>query len=158
MATQMQALYTGRSGHLVVVAEFLRRGYNAAIPEVDRGDDIFVVEDASGRLSRVQVKAALGRGKGRHYAQYQLSVAQLRRQHTPELHYVFAICYDALWRDFLVISREDLYVKQNLHGLGTVKADSLYLRLSFGPGDVLCKGIDLQPFRCNWSNWPEIQH
>jgi hypothetical protein len=70
MPTQLQTLYTGRSGHLAVVAQFLHRGYNAAIPEVDRGEDIFVIEDESGKLSRIQVKAANGHGVGRHYALY----------------------------------------------------------------------------------------
>ena len=35
--------YTGRAGHLAVMAELLIRGWNTAIPEVDVGDDIFVV-------------------------------------------------------------------------------------------------------------------
>lgn len=34
--------YIGRSGQLVVLAEFLRRGYNAAIPEVDMGESHFM--------------------------------------------------------------------------------------------------------------------
>jgi Mn-containing catalase len=33
MATQMQTLYTGTSGHLAVMAHFLHLGYNAAIPK-----------------------------------------------------------------------------------------------------------------------------
>lgn len=35
--------YTGKSGQLAVMAEFLIRGYNVAMPEVDEGDDVFVV-------------------------------------------------------------------------------------------------------------------
>ena len=38
-------LYTGRAGQLAVMAELLLRGWNTAIPEVDVGDDIFVVRD-----------------------------------------------------------------------------------------------------------------
>ena len=49
-------LYTGRAGHLAVMAELLIRGWNTAIPEVDVGDDIFVVHDSDGNLHRVQVK------------------------------------------------------------------------------------------------------
>lgn len=36
-------LYLGHAGQMAVMAEFLVRGYNVAIPEVDVGDDIFVV-------------------------------------------------------------------------------------------------------------------
>lgn len=32
---------------MAVMAEFLMRGYNAAIPEVDIGDDILVVTDSN---------------------------------------------------------------------------------------------------------------
>jgi hypothetical protein len=53
-----QHLYTGKSGQLAVMAELVSRGYNVAVPEVDIGDDIFVVRDRDGQLSRVQVKTA----------------------------------------------------------------------------------------------------
>lgn len=36
-------LYVGRAGQMAAMAEFLLRGYNVAVPEVDVGDDIFVV-------------------------------------------------------------------------------------------------------------------
>jgi len=45
-------LYLGRAGQLAVMSEFLTRGWNVAIPEVDIGDDIFVVRDSDGNLSR----------------------------------------------------------------------------------------------------------
>ena len=48
-------LYVGRAGQMAVMAEFLVRGYNVAVPEVDVGDDIFVVKDNDGEYSRVQV-------------------------------------------------------------------------------------------------------
>jgi hypothetical protein len=38
--SKKQNLYTGRSGQFAVMAEFLRRGYNVAIPEIDIGEDI----------------------------------------------------------------------------------------------------------------------
>lgn len=43
-------LYVGRAGQLAVMAELLLRGYNVAIPEVDVGDDVFVVRDRDGDL------------------------------------------------------------------------------------------------------------
>ncbi|MEZ4731127.1 MAG: hypothetical protein R3E79_28740 [Caldilineaceae bacterium] len=47
-----RALYIGRSGQMAAMAEFLYRGYNAAIPEVDIGDDIFVVKDSNGEYAK----------------------------------------------------------------------------------------------------------
>ena len=48
--------YLGKAGHLTVMSEFLMLGWNVAIPEVDIGDDIFVVQDDNGTLRRVQVQ------------------------------------------------------------------------------------------------------
>lgn len=42
----MSTSYTGKAGQLFAMSEFLMLGYNVAIPEVDRGDDIFVVRDS----------------------------------------------------------------------------------------------------------------
>jgi hypothetical protein len=41
-----------------VMSEFLTRGWNVAIPEVDIGDDIFVVQDDDGTMRRVQVETS----------------------------------------------------------------------------------------------------
>ena len=54
----MQNLYVGRAGQAMIMGEFLIRGYNVASPEVDRGDDLFVVRDEDGVLKRIQVKTA----------------------------------------------------------------------------------------------------
>ena len=51
-------LYVGKAGQLYVMSEFLMRGWNVAMPEVDTGDDIFVVEDENDTFYRVQVKTA----------------------------------------------------------------------------------------------------
>ena len=60
--SELQNMYKGRSGQLAVMAELLARCYNVAIPEVDRGDDIFVVEDGSDNIWRIQVKTAFAEG------------------------------------------------------------------------------------------------
>src|SRR3954469_7536587 len=52
--------HLGKAGHHAVMAEFLLRGWNVAIPEVDVGDDIFVVNDNADRVIRVQVKTTAG--------------------------------------------------------------------------------------------------
>jgi len=56
--SKMQNLYLGSAGQTWVMSEFLARGYNVAVPEVDRGDDLFVVQDESGDFDRIQVKTA----------------------------------------------------------------------------------------------------
>lgn len=62
------------------MAELLLRGWNAATPEVDTGDDIFVVHDADGQLIRVQVKTAnVNTTGGQDTALFTVSHAQLVR-------------------------------------------------------------------------------
>src|SRR3954453_21543503 len=126
-------LYTGRSAQLAVMAEFLRRGYNAAIPEIDVGEDIFVVRDADGDLSRVQVKGAIGKGKKTISGKFSLSLAQLRKLHRPELYYII-LHHEEAWQEFVIVPRKDLKRLHEVSSLGTEAAGNLILYVSF-PGD-----------------------
>ncbi len=158
--TSKHNLYTGRSGQLAVMSVFLNRGYNVAIPEVDVGDDIFVVRDADGDLSRVQVKSAIGKGSGRHYGDYQVPLSQLQRQHRPELFYVFTMHYEEAWKELLVIERPVLEELWEQGGLGRANraGTRVKVRLSFGATDVTSDEFDLQAYRHDWSHWPPIEH
>lgn len=156
--SRKQNLYVGRSGQLAVMGEFLFRGYNVAVPEVDVGEDLFVVRDADGEFSRIQVKSAVGKGKKIASGTFKVPLAQLQRKHEPELYYALTLRHNSLWREFLLIPRETLFNLRKNSGLGTILETDLILYLSFTESDVLCRGISLQPFRSNWSPWPPIQH
>lgn len=52
--------YIGKAGHLALMGELCLRGYNVAMPEIDKGDDVFVVNDTSGAMWRLQVKTSAG--------------------------------------------------------------------------------------------------
>lgn len=152
--------YIGRSGQLVVMAEFLRRGYNAAIPEIDRGDDIFVIEDATGKLSRIQVKSAMGEGKKHIYAAFNVKRQQLETSRQPELWYVFTAYHEGLWREFLVIRRDILFDLHETEGAGTAsqrRYPMVRFYVAFHKDDVRCGGVSLQKYRANWSAWPDIR-
>jgi hypothetical protein len=99
------------AGHYVAMAQFLRRGYNVAVPAVDVGDDIFVVDDRDGRLSRVQVKSANAKvvavAPETLSAQFSLSRAQLATVKATELYYMLMIHHADQWR-YLLIPRLDL--------------------------------------------------
>ena len=75
---------------MAVMSEFLDRGYNVAVPEVDIGDDIFVVHDGSGVYRRIQVKTSYAKPtrKGTS-ARYSLRLSQLAEPTAPETWYVF---------------------------------------------------------------------
>jgi hypothetical protein len=155
-------LYVGRSGQLAAMAEFLIRGYNAAMPEVDRGDDIFVVEDRSGELSRIQVKAAnvRTRGHGPCSAQFKIRSKQLEMPSRPDIFYVFAMRREGTWADFVVIGRQKLFELHRAFHLGLPLDSGRNLLFTFKllPDDIRCGGQSLQPYRNDWSRWPPIVH
>jgi hypothetical protein len=165
MPTKMQTLYTGMSGHLATMSEFLSLGYNAAIPEVDRGDDVFVVRDDDGNLSRIQVKTANARTTQYGYrATVNVPRLQLETPRSPEVYYVFPVRHESRWKDFVVISREDLFtiwMATNMGSLaGPVPAkQKLVIQLAFRPNSVRTGTADFQPYRNNWNRyWPTIVH
>jgi hypothetical protein len=153
-----QHLYTGRSGQLAVMSMFLFRGYNVAMPEVDVGEDIFVVRDADGELSRIQVKAAIGKEKKAVSGVFKVSLAQLTTGYRPELYYVFTLHHDGLWREFIIVPRSELEKLHTNTGLGHVVDESVLLHFSFTSTQVVCSGTNLQRYRNNWSQWPVIRH
>lgn len=121
--------YVGRAGHLAVMAELLLRKWNVAIPEVDGGDDIFVVRDATRTLKCVQVKTSEG-AQGRF--QFKVSRTQIQTVGLDPLVFVFVLRVGVRW-GYLVFRRnelEDLYAQQ---GFGTlvVSSDQVIFRVRF---------------------------
>jgi hypothetical protein len=105
-------LYVGRAGQLVVMAEFLLRGWNVAMPEVDVGDDVFVVKDEGGDLFRIQVKTATARPHRQGYsAQFTIGLAQLEIPRAPDLTYVFVVRHGSQWGPYIIIGRDTLLTR-----------------------------------------------
>lgn len=158
--SKMQNLYVGSAGQAAVMSEFLFRGYNVAVPEVDRGDDLFVVEDTNGSLSRIQVKAATGkiRKDGSYAAQVNVGLKQLTTPQTPALTYVFVLRCGNRWCDFVVLSQSDLDTLRTNYGVGTKAGNSLVLTMRVTANTVTCSKQDLSRYRNNFSSWPTIKH
>jgi hypothetical protein len=154
-----QNLYVGRSGQLAVMAEFLMRGYNVAIPEVDVGEDLFVVRDDNGDLSRIQVKCSIAKQRRRqgYAASFNLRLDQLEKPARPEVHYVFAVRQAERWDDFIVIARASLY-ELHTKGVGSASKGRVVVSLSTATGELRCNNISLERYRNNWSTWPTIKH
>lgn len=71
------------------MSEFLMPGWNVSIPEVDIGNDIFVVQDDNGTLRRVQVKTSVSTSRKSTYsAQFSISVKNLRNRTYIPVHYI----------------------------------------------------------------------
>lgn len=150
----IRPLYIGQAGQHAVTAEFLIRGLNAAAPAQDMGDDLLVFEDATGKLSRVQVKTSRGKPLRRKRAfttQFQIDPVQLRTPKTPDLFYVFAARLPRRW-EFVVISRQELH-EGIVAAFGTPK--NIVIKFNFAKASVHGLRRDLQPYRNNWKRyWP----
>lgn len=142
------------------MAELLVRGWNTAIPEVDVGDDIFVVRDSDGNLRRVQVKTAVAKPlKSGYSAQFNISRSQLETPITPDIIFVFAVRLHSRWNAFVLIDQETLNEEYSLHGIGSEYKDRLTLRLRFTGARITCSGRDLSQYRDNWEAYfPIIDH
>lgn len=150
-------LYVGRAGQLAVMGEFLLRGWNVALPEVDVGDDVFVVKDEGGDLSRIQVKTATSRASGKFYtAQFAIGLTQLKTPRAPDLTYVFAIRHGSNWGPYLIIGRDTLRQEYELHRLGSASKKQLIIRLVYEHDRVRCGKRGLNAFRNDWSRWPVL--
>jgi hypothetical protein len=146
--------YVGKAGQLAAMAEFLLRGYNVAMPEVDVGDDIFVVHDRSGQLWRIQVKTAVGVRRGYGYSgRFAVNRQQLCTEKDPDLFYVFALRASRGW-EFLIVPRRRLDGEQERFNLGSPAGEEILFNFRFGNSQVLCGERDFQPCRNNWDAWP----
>jgi hypothetical protein len=155
-------LYLGKAGQFVVMSHFLMRGWNVAIPEVDVGDDLFVVEDKKGIFYRVQVKTAQSIERQNAYGvQFNLPVSQLQAFIDPEIYYTFVVCPNQVWSDILIVPRPKLYDLYAEHQIGSLFKDKQQLLLYFifqADGKITCSGQEFTHFRNNFNDFPMIQH
>ena len=152
-------LYLGKAGQLVTMSEFLARGWNVATPEVDVGDDLFVVEDKKGLFQRVQVKTAQAIERLDSYSvQFNIPLHQLEAAIAPEIYYVLLVRKQNKWSDLLIIPRKTLWGLYEEHQIGTIVKNNLMLYMSFKKPFVTCSKVDFTPFMDNFEDFPIIEH
>lgn len=90
------------------MAELSLLGYMVALPEIDKGDDIFVVNEHTGQLWRLQVKGSTEQKRDRNY-QPIVDEKQITTGSNPDRYFIFALRreMEKQWR-FVVISRQKL--------------------------------------------------
>ncbi len=153
-------LYFGQAGEFAVMSELLTRGWNVAIPQVDVGDDVIVIDDHAGNFVRVQIKSANATQRTSSYSvQFRFPLTQLLTPVDPELVYILAVRNQNRWHDFLIIPRAVLYEQYSEQPFGsTSNKNALILYLSFENKHVTCSSRDLSAYRNNWSRFPKIEH
>ncbi|HWF44556.1 MAG TPA: hypothetical protein VG537_07935 [Candidatus Kapabacteria bacterium] len=154
-----RSLYIGRSGELAVLSEFLSRGYNAATPEIDIGEDVFVIEDGSEGYWPVQVKTASAeeRSDGSCRAQFQFRRDQLVKTPNVELTYILVLRRNKQWASFLIIPRRKLSEMYELGNLGAQQGLLLTWEFVYDREIIRCQQADFTKFESDWeTQWPEI--
>ncbi|MCW5812564.1 MAG: hypothetical protein KIT84_16165 [Labilithrix sp.] len=161
----------GRAGEYYGMSELLLRGWNVAVPVVDVGDDVFVIDDNDKTTWRLQVKSAetgpIAEADGNGVkARFKLSRTQLRSLQRIELFYMLLIRVDASWR-FLVIPRPELLEIRNTYvaaaadregpgrrplGDDTATTDGLPFEVVLRGEDATGWGASLTPYL---ERWPE---
>ncbi|MDX1912207.1 MAG: hypothetical protein SFV22_12000 [Saprospiraceae bacterium] len=158
--SKKQNLYLGKAGQFFVMSELLFRGWNVATPEVDVGDDIFVVKDADGQLIRVQVKTATAAmlKKGGLRAQFSLNLAQLQSNITPMLVYALVFRLGNKWEGVVLIKRDILLEEHQNFQLGNISNGLLNIYFSFKNSKLTCSKRDLTQYLNNFADFDVIQH
>ena len=150
-------LYLGKAGHLTVMAEFLIRGWNVAIPEVDIGDDIFVVQDDNGKLKRVQVKTSTSTARQNSFSgQFNVPLTQLRDRARGLVHYVFIVRNDEHWTKPVIIRQDYLLYHFQNDKIGSEHNCILNLYFSYSADKVECSGLDFSKYVSDFTDFPLI--
>lgn len=151
--------YLGKAGHLTVMAEFLMLGWNVAIPEVDIGDDIFVVQDDTGTLRRVQVKTSMATARKSGYSgQFSVSVKNLRNITNILVHYVFVVRHKNEWSIPVIIRQDFLLNHVETNKVGSEAHGNITFYFSYCDGKVECSGQDFTTYVRDFTDFPQIQH
>lgn len=156
MPTKRYNQYKGKSGHLFVMSELLWRGWNVGIPEVDVGDDVFVVHDLKGDLRRVQVKttsAAFYKNKAKgYYADFTIPYSQLKKPKRNEPIFALVVRTENSFNDVILIDRiklEEIFDKKNKKQ--NTKAKNVGLHISFNNKNCSYKhDSEIKKYRNNW--------
>jgi len=154
-------LYIGKAGHLAIMSEFLMRGWNVAIPEVDIGDDIFVVKDENGDLRRVQVKTGSANYKKnpeKYSSSFQIPIDQVETIKSPLIYYIFIVRKQNSWTHPLIIRQDILLDHIVIDKIGSKYKSTVVLYFSFSDRKVLCSKQNFSKYIDDYADFPIINH
>lgn len=151
--------YLGKAGHLTIMSEFLMLGWNVAIPEVDIGDDIFVVQDDNGTLRRVQVKTSTSTTRKDSFSgQFSVSIKNLRNISNILVHYIFLVRHNDEWSKPVIIRQDYLLNHFENNKVGSLAKGNITFYFSFTKGKAECSGQDFTKYVNDFSDFPRIEH
>lgn len=152
--------YLGKAGQLNVMSEFLTRGWNVAIPEVDIGDDIFVVQDENGTLKRIQVKTSAASKRTRGFSgQFSVSLKNLRNISNILVHYVFLVRHNEQWFSPVIIRQDFLLEYFEKYNVGSESGGNITFYFSYNDNtQIECSGYDFTKYIRDFTDFPKVEH
>jgi len=163
--------YKGAAGQLFAMSEFALRFYNVAIPQIDIGDDIFVVNDVTTERFSVQVKTAfkVEKRKKENAVAFGFTTKEVAvtKKEGPD-YFFFAARVDGSWR-YIFVSRQALDAFYQQDNFGTkytsekgITNVSFNFILNLTSRKLTCSGIDFSKYldatSKGWEDFPPVQH
>lgn len=140
------------------MSEFLTRGWNVAIPEVDIGDDIFVVQDDNGTLRRVQVKTSTSTIRQNSFSgKFNVPLPQLKNIANIPVHYLFIVRHNDQWTKQVIIRQDYLLDHLQNDKIGSEHDDNFNLYFSYSTDKVECSGLDFNKYVSDFADFPLIE-
>ena len=134
-------------------------GWNVAIPEVDVGDDIFVVQDENGTLRRVQVKTSTSTARKDGFSgQFSVSVKNLRNISTILVHYIFLVRHNDEWTKLVIIRQDYLLEHFENDKVGSESKGNITFYFSYTKDKIECSGQDFTKYIKEFTDFPQIIH
>lgn len=141
------------------MSEFLLRGWNVAIPEVDIGDDIFVVKDDQGILKKVQVKSSTLKSYG-NAVKAVINIKKSQITATSQVYFIFPIRKNNKWLPPFIIQGLDLYeiIKDNNRRFFSTTTESVTLNLMFKHNKFYLYKQNFSRYKENYRDFPILTH
>ena len=134
-------------------------GWNVAIPEVDIGDDIFVVQDDNGTLRRVQVKTSASTIRNKTISgQFSVSAKNLLNVTNILVHYVFLVRHNDKWIKPVIIRQDYLLDHFDNNGVGSESKGNITFYFSYLGEEVKCSGQSFTGYVNDFADFPPIKH
>ena len=154
--------HVGSAGQLALMAEFAYRGYNVSIPEIDQGDDAWVMNHITGHAWRFQVKTSkpYPQRKSTRF-QFNIKLTQIQTALQPDVVFALVMRVDDSWK-YLIMHRTVLQNYLAGNQLGQQTGANYVVSVTYhqqGPkaGQAWgAKTLNLSHHLNDWSTWPVI--
>ena len=143
-----------RNTPLYKAARYSKKARHRLLP-AGKGEDIFVVNDETGAMWRLQVKTSSGRQQSNSWRyQFRIRETAIQTPLTPDLHFVFAMRRPNGWR-FMILSRDVLRNYVASKNLGVLNKGYRQIAVTLDDeGTAICSKQDFSTHLENWHTWP----